>query len=148
VYRVALLYKYNSICIGCRRKRVQRNMKTGSSASRIEENGKRSLRRPNLSVTKGSSVPEEEEFEMHGQANIKFETCRLSELKRPSARCALAENLIWIDDTFIKQVFTASKILHPQLYLRFYPNYTSLSRVKLRPTHPTVQWTTVRILRR
>jgi hypothetical protein len=31
------------------------------SASRIEGNGKRSLRRPNLSVIKGSSAPEEEE---------------------------------------------------------------------------------------
>jgi hypothetical protein len=36
-------------------------VKTGSSVSRIEGNGKRLLRRPKLSVIKGRSVPEEEE---------------------------------------------------------------------------------------
>jgi hypothetical protein len=36
-------------------------VKAGSSASRIEGNGKRSLRRPKLSAIKGSSAPEEGE---------------------------------------------------------------------------------------
>jgi hypothetical protein len=39
----------------------QMRVKTGPSASRIKGNGKRSLRRPNLSTIKGSSAPEEEE---------------------------------------------------------------------------------------
>jgi hypothetical protein len=38
-------------------------LKTGSSASWIEGNGKRLWRRPKLSAIKGSSAPEEEEEE-------------------------------------------------------------------------------------
>jgi hypothetical protein len=37
-------------------------LKTGSSTSRIEGNGNKSLRRLKLSVIKGSSAPEEEEI--------------------------------------------------------------------------------------